>query len=121
MNRPASLHGGLLARKGQAAPAATGGHPATRAGGPTRPEPAPSSSERHRLRAVPAAEDDQPVRFTLRLDRRRHTQLKILAARTGRTGQEIVLGALEAYLRNVGRPCACLLGASGGGDRSGPD
>jgi Ribbon-helix-helix protein, copG family len=38
------------------------------------------------------------VAFTVRLDRERHRRLKLLAARRGRSRQEMLLRALDAYL-----------------------
>jgi hypothetical protein len=46
--------------------------------------------------------------LTLRLDRARYTRLKILAARRSRSGQELLLRALDAYLDACAVDCACL-------------
>ena len=46
------------------------------------------------------------VSVTVRLDRMLHTRLRVLAARQQRTNQDIVEGALEAYLNVFGAGCA---------------
>ena len=50
--------------------------------------------------------------FTVRLDRTRYTRLKILAARRARSGQEVILRALDAYLDACAADCACLRSAA---------
>ncbi|MGH6918112.1 MAG: hypothetical protein ACREJ0_10450, partial [Geminicoccaceae bacterium] len=45
------------------------------------------------------------VAFTLRLDRERHARLKLLAARRGRSCQEMLLRALDAYLEACATDC----------------
>jgi hypothetical protein len=123
--QPARLTSGLLARKGQALP--TGGFAHAKlnlvprlpsVGTPEQhrcgtsvpreallPEPrrpAPEPSRR------PAPAQDDRVALTLRLDRARYTRLKILAARRARSGQELLLRALDAYLDACAVDCACL-------------
>ena len=56
----------------------------------------------------PAPAQDDRVALTLRLDRARYTRLKILAARRARSGQELLLRALDAYLEACAVDCACL-------------
>jgi hypothetical protein len=63
-----------------------------------------------------AAHDDDRVALTLRLDRARYTRLKILAARRARSGQEVLLKALDAYLEACAADCACLRRAARRGD-----
>jgi predicted transcriptional regulator len=48
------------------------------------------------------------VAFTLRLDRKRHTRLKFLAERRGRSRQEILIEALDTLLEACAADCACL-------------
>jgi hypothetical protein len=127
MAQPARLTGELLARKGEALP--TGGFaytkldlvppqpstarleqqrcgtsPAREALLPDLGRPAP----RHERRRRPEHEDDERVALTLRLDRARYTRLRILAARRARSGQELLLTALDAYLEACAIDCACL-------------
>jgi hypothetical protein len=125
MAQPARLTSGLLARKGQALPTGGFAHaklnlvprlPSVATPGQHRcgtsapreallPElrrPAPEPSRR----SAPA-EDDR-VALTLRLDRARYIRLKILAARRARSGQELLLRALDAYLEACAVDCACL-------------
>ena len=96
MAQPARLTSGLLARKGQALP--TGGFAMPSWIWCRAPEP----SRR------PAPAQDDRVALTLRLDRARYTRLKILAARRARSGQELLLRALDAYLEACAVDCACL-------------
>ena len=55
-------------------------------------------AEKHK--SEPASDHAGPgrVAFTIRLDRKRYTRLKSLAARRGRSRQEILIKALDAYL-----------------------
>jgi hypothetical protein len=48
------------------------------------------------------------VNLTVRIDRTLHTRLRVLAARQKRTNQDIVEGALEAYLGVFATSCACI-------------
>ncbi|MGH6921327.1 MAG: hypothetical protein ACREJ0_26930 [Geminicoccaceae bacterium] len=57
-----------------------------------------------------SGQDDQ-VRLTVRIDRAMHTRLCVLAARQQRTNQDIVQGALDAYLNVFAPGCACVGGA----------
>lgn len=85
----------LIARKGEAAPAAP-----PRAPGPTAP-----------TQAGPGAQaDDAPmaargshgtIAVTVRLDPRRYERLKVYGARRRRTNQEILVEALDRYFRDV--------------------
>jgi hypothetical protein len=52
--------------------------------------------------------DDGRVAFTVRLDRDRHARLRILAARRARSGQEMLIKALDAYLEACATDCPCL-------------
>jgi hypothetical protein len=53
------------------------------------------------------ARPDDHVRLTVRLDRALHARLRVLAARQRRTNQDIVEGALEAYLNVFATACTC--------------
>jgi hypothetical protein len=130
MAAPARLTSALLARKGQAIPtggfahaklalvppqpgAAKGERPC-RAGAPAGPAaPIGRLARAPGRRRGPEAgrSADDRVAFTLRLDRERHLRLKLLAARRGRSGQEMLLRALDAYLEACGIDCPCLRAA----------
>jgi hypothetical protein len=135
MAQPARLTSGLLARKGQALP--TGGFayarldlvpPLPSAARPEQPRcgtAAPGALLLPDLRRAasaaeptrrPTAGADDRVAFTVRLDRARYTRLKILAARRARSGQEVILRALDAYLEACAADCACLRSAAGRDD-----
>ena len=127
MAQPARLTGELLARKGQALP--TGGFAYAKLD-LVPPQPSAARLEQQRCgtslardallpdlrRPAPAHQpgrrresaDDERVALTLRLDRARYTRLKILAARRSRSGQELLLTALDAYLDACATDCACL-------------
>ena len=51
---------------------------------------------------ISEAAADKPVALTVKVDQPRYEALKVLGARTRRSNQEILLAALDAYLRNVG-------------------
>jgi len=156
----AVLHGGLLARKGEARPMATFGEPTgahfappVRQAAPDRPEPQISDT----VRTVP---DDKPearqepvvtgwqakepcadmakcsnrepnldikaldkskqgprIEVHARIDSASHRRLKIAAARLGRSQQQIVAEALDAYLEHIEvetlNACSCMYNARG--------
>jgi len=124
MAEPARLTSALLARKGQALPTGGFAHaklalipPQPSAAKRDRPCCETAASEgpaapirrlaaEPRRRPGPVAEDR--VAFTVRLDRERHLRLKILAARRGRSGQEMLLRALDAYLEACAIDCPCM-------------
>jgi hypothetical protein len=98
------LDPGLIARKGQAAPAApvpaTTEPPTALAAVPPPPAPAnePASEEEAR---PPAARGLQgTIAVTVRLDPARYERLKVHGARARRTNQEILVEALDDYFRN---------------------
>jgi hypothetical protein len=110
MSQPARLTSSLLARKGQALPAV--GFP-TRAAGTVRPGRLEVVGGRADpgfvgTRHGPSAPPGQRVAMTLRLDRERHLRLKVLAALHGRSCQEVLIEALDAWLETHGADCACL-------------
>jgi hypothetical protein len=51
--------------------------------------------------AVPVAVQGRKSAFTLRLDADRHLRLRLAAAVTGRSAQQIVTGALDALLQSI--------------------
>jgi hypothetical protein len=61
--------------------------------------------------AAAHAEQHDRVGLTVRIDRAMHARLRALAARQRRTHQDIVEGALDAYLTVFGAGCACSAGA----------
>jgi hypothetical protein len=124
---PARLTSGLLVRKGEAKP--SGGADAA-SGGLVRPPPAGDALTRPAAFRGPMVEilvparapmparggsgrpgPDDRVSLTVRIDRTLHTRLRVLAARQQRTNQDIVQGALEAYLNVFAVGCACIGGA----------
>jgi hypothetical protein len=104
--RAAVLSGGLLARKGAAMPTGFTGVstlPRAVSDGAARAAPAgaPPSGGRH----------DRKV--SLRLDAERHRKLRLAAVHLGRSGQRILLDALDAHLARCAETipagdCACL-------------
>jgi hypothetical protein len=109
MPQPARLTSNLLARKGQALPAAGF---ASRAGALRpgllevvggRAEPAVAG-----LRHGPSGHSDRRVAMTVRLDRDRHVRLKVFAALHELNCQDVLIEALDAYLRACGGDCACM-------------
>jgi hypothetical protein len=99
------LDPGLIARKGQAAPAAPSAmatpavEPMRQAAPPDPPAPAnvPSSEEGAR---PPARGLHGTIAVTVRLDPARYERLKVHGARVRRTNQEILVEALDDYFRN---------------------
>jgi hypothetical protein len=112
MSQPARLTGNLLARKGQAHPAA--GFSARGAGSGRsasgflevvggRAEPGvPATRQRS------GEPSERRIAMTVRLDRERHVRLKIFAALHGRTSQDVLIRALDAWLEACGADCTCL-------------
>jgi hypothetical protein len=135
MAQPARLTGELLARKGEALP--TGGFAYAKLD-LVPPQPSTARLEQQRCGTSvareallpdlrysapvyqpgrrPAHAPDDRVALTLRLDRARYIRLKILAARRARSGQEVLLKALDAYLEACATDCACLRGTARRGD-----
>jgi hypothetical protein len=110
MPQPARLTSSLLARKGQALPAAGF---SSRAVGAVRPgllevvggraEPGVAG-----LHHGPSGHSDRRVAMTVRLDRERHVRLKVFAALHDLNCQDVLIEALDAYLQACGADCACM-------------
>lgn len=84
MSKTASLTAGLLAKKGQAVPAAT----AVSTEAPAAAEPASTSPYYKAL--------------TVKLDRNRYESLKNAGLKLDKKSQEIFVEALDAYLAKMG-------------------
>jgi hypothetical protein len=82
MAKPSKLSGSLLARK-------------------DTPLAAASSSE---ITSAPhsSGTGGKPIALTVKVDQARYEALKVLGARTRRSNQDILLAALDGYLRGVG-------------------
>lgn len=127
MDQPARLTSNLLARKGSAQPldrhqpAALAVVDDARFGSRRRAlrdrshhEPPGETVER--VPPLPVAVQSRPMddrrprraALTVRLDAARHTRLRILAARRGRTSQDLMVEALDRMLEAAGETCACL-------------
>ena len=87
--QPPRLEGGLIVRKGEAAPAVTR-----------------SAASMQPIEAAPAARADPPVpkglagtiAITVRLDPERYERLKVHGVRRRQSNQQIMVAALDAYL-----------------------
>lgn len=103
------LDPGLIARKGEAAPAGlpqTPGadRPAATAAHPAAPEASslPSGAHPPELNGPgPARGLHGTIAVTVRLDPRRYERLKVYGARFRRTNQEILVEALDRYFRDI--------------------
>ncbi len=90
------LDPGLIARKGQAAPA-----------GAVPPTPSPSAATAAAEPATATASGPAPrgllgtIAVTVRLDPERYERLKVHGARARRTNQEILVQALDDYFRRM--------------------
>jgi hypothetical protein len=113
----ARLTGELLAVKGNAAPTSR----------PLRvwslPAAAPQPAGAPPVREEAAAPDQPPgeageatARFSVRLDPDRHLRLKLMAAHSRRSRQDIVVAAIDRYLAELGPlargGCGCLAPAA---------
>jgi hypothetical protein len=103
----AALSGALLFRKGSATPAefvngnVAGGNTINLAPPRPRREPDPNA----------------PVRVSVKLDRARRQHLQLAAAKLGVSNQDLLLAALDHYLRSevpaqIAEPCPCLKSAA---------
>jgi hypothetical protein len=110
MSQPARLTSSLLARKGQAMPAAGFSSRAAGAVHPGRLEVVGGRAEPGvvGLRHGPSGHPERRVAMTVRLDRDRHVRLKVFAALHELNCQDVLVQALDAYLRACGADCACL-------------
>jgi hypothetical protein len=55
-----------------------------------------------RVASPVTAGEGRPIALTLKVDQVRYEALKVLGARTRRSNQEILLAALDAYLKGEG-------------------
>jgi hypothetical protein len=105
----AALSGMLLFRKGSATPAdLLNGHDSASAVSPINFAP-----PRPRREPDPNA----PVRVSVKLDRARRQHLQLAAAKLGVSNQDLMLAALDHYLRSevpaqIAEPCPCLKAAA---------
>ena len=115
MSQPARLTSSLLARKGQALPAAGFSSRASGAVLPGRLEVVGGRAEPGvaGLRHGPSGHPERRVAMTLRLDRERHVRLKVFAALHELNCQDVLIAALDAYLRACGADCACISSGEG--------
>lgn len=114
MSQPARLNSSLLARKGQALPAV--GFPSRAAGLARsgllevvggRAEPGVPAT-RQRSAERPGQRSERRIAMTVRLGRERHVRLKIFAALHGRSCQDVLIQALDAWLEASAADCTCL-------------
>jgi len=99
-SKPASLTGALLAPKGSAEPAS----PSQMTGnGSTDVSPATPSAVTHIGAATQDGEAGHSggIQFPLRLDPAEHLELRLAAARSGMSCQEIIVEALARYLTDI--------------------
>lgn len=110
MSQPARLTSSLLARKGQALPAAGFSSRAAGAVLPGRLEVVGGRGEAGvaSVRHAPSGQPGRRVAMTVRLDRDRHVRLKVFAALHELNCQDVLVQALDAYLRACGADCACM-------------
>jgi hypothetical protein len=87
MAKTASLTSGLVAKKGQAAPAVTY-----------------QASSQEQPAIAKAAGVDYYKALTVKLDRERYESLKTLGVKLDKKSQEIFVEALDLYLREVTQP-----------------
>jgi hypothetical protein len=106
----AALASGLLARKGEAVPTSLVVLPIMPRAQPelTAPRDRALGCNPPRGGAVAAA-----AKLSLRLDGDRHRRLRLAALHLGRSGQQLLIEALDAYLERSaeairGGQCACL-------------
>ncbi len=85
------LDSGLIARKGEAAPATAAAPPMVAVAPVVKPA-APAAS------AIPKGTSGT-IAVTVRLDRERYDQLKMHGVRQRQTNQEILVAALDQYLK----------------------
>jgi hypothetical protein len=93
MSKPASLSAGLIAKKGEATPVSAVSQPATQVTDPLRP---PTMTP---VPAMPKGTTDT-IAVTVRLDPDRYQALKIYGAKNRVSNQDILVAALDLYLKN---------------------
>lgn len=116
MSHPARLTSHLLARKGTAFPAggfaaaniAVAAPPPTAHAVAVRPQAVEPAELPAALEGRGPARRESRVKTTVRLDANQHGRLRILAALQRCTSQEIIVRALDAYIRANGSDCVCL-------------
>lgn len=100
----AELTGTLLFRKGSATPAdLLNGHAGGSLGSTISLAPRPPRQP----------DPNAPVRVSVKLDRARRQHLQLAAAKLGISNQELLIAALDQYLRTdvptrLAQPCPCL-------------
>lgn len=119
----ASLHGGLIVRKGQAAPSSTVAAQGLALVAVHPPKPRPAIPSAICGPATPQAEarnSTKPARIkavTLRLDQAHYRRAQLAAARQGRTAQDVLRDAVERHLDYLGAEvfphCGCIRGEAG--------
>lgn len=90
------LDGGLIVRKGEAAPAVVAASPATSTDARTSPPPTVAAPV-----SVPKGTAGT-IAVTVRLDPKRYEELKGHGARHRQTNQQIIVAALDAYFAKGG-------------------
>jgi hypothetical protein len=110
----AALASGLLARKGEAVPTSLVVLPMPRApAGEIKPELSVSRDGERDGKPLHGGAVPPAAKLSLRLDGERHRRLRLAALHLGRSGQQILVEALDAYLERsakaiLGGQCACL-------------
>ena len=99
-SKAASLTGALLAPKGSAKPASSSEKTGN---GSAEASPEPPSAVTHIGAATQDGEAGHSggIQFPLRLDPAEHLELRLAAARSGMSCQEIIVEALARYLNDV--------------------
>lgn len=101
------LDAGLIARKGQAVPASSPALPTPSAAQVIQTSagaapPPPSTASRADPTAIPTPRGlHGTIAVTVRLDPARYEKLKVYGARQRRTNQEILVEALDDYLKGI--------------------
>jgi hypothetical protein len=88
--QPPRLEGGLIVRKGEAAPAVVAQPAVVAPSMPTEIQPPPSAPVPKGIAGT--------IAVTVRLDPDRYERLKVHGARRRQTNQQIIVAALDTYL-----------------------
>lgn len=100
MSKPTPrLDSGLIARKGEAAPAASVAAPAAQ---PVAPAAAKAAAAGAAARPAPPKGMNGTIAVTVRLDPERYRRLKAIGTDTRQTNQQIFVAALDAWLEAQG-------------------